>query len=415
MVARSERLLGPFRGSLPADAGDGARWPSRLSLVVLLIAGLVAGLAALFRADGSAPAPVGPAIQISLPGVGAGAPQTLAELQSLQAAVGSGTELDSPLALTARRYAAHLVADIVDAPRLTVLPLRSAEEVQIALAVAASPQLFRRSQGAEAAGGIPESVQLARLGLSPGSALPPFFLYDVQRGDSVEKLARRFDLQPDSILFNNWEIRDPDFLEADTQLAIPTGDGVIYTVLLGDTLLEIVENYAADMETILAFEGNGLSSPDRLVEGSTILLVGGSASLAFGAGGPVYAIPDFRWPMGGIVTDFFGVPRGNRYGFHTGVDLSAPLGTFIGAAAPGLVVQAGWDGGFGLSVLVDHGGGVLTRYAHLNHIDVFLGERVEPGDLIGFLGNTGYSFGPHLHFEIIMGGVPQNPLVWLNS
>ena len=90
-------------------------------------------------------------------------------------------------------------------------------------------------------------------------------------------------------------------------------------------------------------------------------------------------------------------------------------GTFIGAAAACQVIQAGGDGSFGLSVLVDHGGGVLTRYAHQSHIDVFLGEWVEPGDLIGFVGSTGYSRGPHLHFEIIIGGAPQDPLVWLNS
>ena len=79
------------------------------------------------------------------------------------------------------------------------------------------------------------------------------------------------------------------------------------------------------------------------------------------------------------------------------------------------MIQAGWDGSYGLAVLVDHGGGVVSRYAHLSHIDVFLGEFVEAHDLIGFVGSTGLASGPHLHFEIIQGGVPVNPLVLLNS
>ena len=116
-----------------------------------------------------------------------------------------------------------------------------------------------------------------------------------------------------------------------------------------------------------------------------------------------------------MLTDFFGSARGNQLGFHTGVDFSAPTGTFVGAAAHGVVIQAGWEGSFGYLVTVDHGGGVLTRYAHLSHIDVFLGETVTPGDLIGFVGNTGLSSGPHLHFEIIMGGTFVDPLIWLNS
>ena len=113
--------------------------------------------------------------------------------------------------------------------------------------------------------------------------------------------------------------------------------------------------------------------------------------------------------------DFFGSARGNLAGFHTGVDICAATGTFIGSTAPGIVILAGWDGSFGLSVLVDHGGGVVSRYAHMSHIDVFLGQMVDAGTLLGFVGSTGLASGPHLHFEILMGGTPVEPLAWLNS
>lgn len=423
MVARSERLGQTLPVDLDSDSPGESRSVHQLSIAAIVVAALIAGIAVLFRSGPSdaipvsAPSPTALAVEIALPGVGAGAPDTLAELR---ADGGPGTLLvdpsESAVAVTARRYATHLIADIVEAPRFTIAPLATTDAVQVAVTIANNPQLIRRAV-VDDDEVLSESVLIARLGLEPGSALPPFFAYEIQRGDSVEKLARRFGITTESILFNNFEIGDPDFLEPGAQLTIPTQDGVVYTVRLGDTLFAIAENYASDVEDILAFEGNQLSSPDQLVEGATILLVGGSASIVFGfgSGGAVTAIPSFRWPLGGILTDFYGTPRGNRRGFHAGIDLSAPTGTFVGSSAPGIVVQAGWDGAYGNSVLVDHGGGVLTRYAHMSHIDVFLGEAVEPGSLIGFVGSSGYSTGPHLHFEIIMGGVPQDPLVWLNS
>ena len=428
------------------DAGLDSRRARHGSLALLVLAALIAVLAVFLRDGGAstdgapspfitlpavAPVEAGLRVQVALPGVGAGAPGSVASL-GVSLGVGLGEGLgegqqagtaqsagDARVALTASRYARHLAADLVTATRTTVIVPETADAVQVALAMASSPQLFflPLDAGDEV---LSESALAARLGLGAGEALPAYFSYEIQRGDTVDKIARRFGIAPESVLFNNFELGDGSLLTPGGSLTIPTRDGLVYNVRLGDTLFAIIDNFAADLDATLAFEGNRLASPSQLIEGSTILLVGGSASAAAGgaggfASGPVFAIPDFQWPIGGVLSDFFGVPRGNMLGFHTGIDVSAPTGTFIGAAAPGIVVQAGWDGSLGNLVTVDHGGGVVTRYAHMDHIDVFLGEAVDPGDLIGFVGNTGLSFGAHLHFEIIMGGTFVNPLVWLNS
>ena len=422
------------------EAGLDSRRAQQLSLAVLALAALVAGLAVLLRDGGSSTevtieglltSSQGNAVdadlrvQVALPGVGAGAPGSVSSLgASLNVsgggepgAVGADASGNARVALTASRYARHLAADLVTATRATVITPETADAVQVALAIASSPQLFFRTEGGDEV--LSASALAARLGLGVGEALPAFFSYDIQRGDTLDSIATRFGIERETILVNNFEISNGAFLQVGTELVIPPRDGLVYNVRLNDTLFAIIENFAADLDATLEFEGNNLTSANDLIEGSTILLVGGSASAAagqFGLGsGPVFAIPDFQWPLGGVLTTFYGTPSGNRYGFHTGIDVSAPTGTFIGAAAPGTVVQAGFDGSFGNLVTVDHGGGVVTRYAHLDHINVFLGEVVDPGSLIGFVGSTGFSTGPHLHFEIIMGGTFVNPLVWLNS
>ena len=425
VAGRTEGLPAPGRRRPVIVAGADQRLLHRLSIAAVLVAAVVAAVVAVVRdeAPTASPSPVFPSvrstaaapplrIQVALPGVGAGAPASVADLTAAGAAGGSD------VALIAAHYAHHLAGDLALAPAVSVVAPDTADAVQVALSAAGSPQLFFEAGEGEI-DVLSESVLAARLDLGPDEALPSYFTYEIQRGDTVDTIARVFGLQPESVLVNNFEIGDGGLLPAGGVLTIPTRDGLVYNVRQGDTLFDLIDNYAADLDATLAFEGNGLAGPDRLIEGSTILLVGGSASLAgrsLGISeGPVFAIPDFGWPMGGILTTFFGAPRGNRYGFHTGIDLSAPTGTFIGAAAPGTVVQAGWEGSFGNLVTVDHGGGVVTRYAHMSHIDVFLGEAVDTGSLIGFVGNTGLSFGAHLHFEIIMGGTFVDPLVWLNS
>jgi murein DD-endopeptidase MepM/ murein hydrolase activator NlpD len=110
--------------------------------------------------------------------------------------------------------------------------------------------------------------------------------------------------------------------------------------------------------------------------------------------------------MHGTVTSEFG-PRWGE--FHPGIDIAAPDRTPIRASKAGVVIFAGWYGGYGNLVVVSHGGGLSTAYAHQSSIAVSQGQNVSQGQVLGYEGSTGYSTGPHLHFEVRLDGVPQNP------
>lgn len=124
------------------------------------------------------------------------------------------------------------------------------------------------------------------------------------------------------------------------------------------------------------------------------------------------------WPVAGRVSSGFGWrthPVSGQPRLHAGVDLAAPLGTPVVAAAAGTVTWAGARGGYGLLVVIDHGGGLQTRYAHCSAIDVRPGEHVAQGQLLARVGATGTATGPHLHLEIRVGGVARDPLGALPS
>lgn len=116
------------------------------------------------------------------------------------------------------------------------------------------------------------------------------------------------------------------------------------------------------------------------------------------------------WPTPGRLSSPFGTRWGRK---HTGIDIAANYGGPVRAAAPGRVTKAGWDGGYGRTVEIYHGNGAKTRYAHLSSITVKVGQTVNQGQLIGRVGSTGASTGPHLHFEVLVNGVPRDPLRYL--
>ena len=129
------------------------------------------------------------------------------------------------------------------------------------------------------------------------------------------------------------------------------------------------------------------------------------------AAGPVSA-SGLIWPLHGPVTSEYG-PRWG--GFHPGIDIAPPYGTPIHAAKDGIVIFAGWNGGYGQFVIIDHGNGVSTGYAHQSQILVSQGQAVNQGQVIGDEGSTGDSTGPHLHFEVRINGSPQDPRSYVSG
>lgn len=134
--------------------------------------------------------------------------------------------------------------------------------------------------------------------------------------------------------------------------------------------------------------------------------------LGMGALGP-FAMPSGMPVAARALTSGFGLRRHPILGglrSHAGLDLAAPMGTPVVATSAGVVSADGWYGGYGLLVAVDHGGGVQTRYGHMSRLAVAAGQRVRKGEVIGYVGSTGRSTGPHLHYEMRIGGQAVNPL-----
>ncbi len=133
------------------------------------------------------------------------------------------------------------------------------------------------------------------------------------------------------------------------------------------------------------------------------------------AGGVLAALPS-RWPIRGPVNSEFGrrlSPWAQGAEYHSGIDIGAPIGSPVTAPAPGLVVFAGRQAEYGITLIIDHGNDTKSLYGHLSRLNVSADQRVRRGDLVALTGNTGRSSGPHLHYEIQVNGQPVNPNTYL--
>lgn len=238
----------------------------------------------------------------------------------------------------------------------------------------------------------------------PGTIDPPVVAEDrtLWDADVVQYAAASLGVTPHTLLTNHGWVDSDQWLEAGTNWRLPLREGLLITVQRGDTLLAIANAHGVDIDLILADPANGVDDPNMIVIGQEIIL-------------PL-AMPDFAWPASGVLTDPFGLCRSWDCSYrHRGLDMALDIYEPIVASADGVVTFVGGDSSFGLGwyVEVDHGDGWSTTYAHLVEFNVYEGEEVSQGDVIGYNGNTGYSTGPHLHFEVHHNDWYVDPMVVL--
>ena len=170
-------------------------------------------------------------------------------------------------------------------------------------------------------------------------------------------------------------------------------------------LASVEQGLAADEEELEATQAESAALAAQITSAQGSAASEGSG----GSGSGPQSSSGFIWPVSGTLTSGFG-PRGG--GIHEGIDIAAPGGTPVRAAAAGRVIVAGWSGGYGNLVVIDHGNGIATAYAHLSAIYAS-GGSVSQGQSIGAVGSTGHSTGNHLHFEVRVNGSPVDPLGYL--
>ena len=256
--------------------------------------------------------------------------------------------------------------------------------------------------------------------------------YTVTQGDSVFAIAKNFNLKPETILWANYDqLNDsPDTLSVGMVLNVPPVDGVYYQLKEGDTLESVAGAFKAKVDDILNWSGNKLDLTNPSLEtGQYVMVPGGQrefrswivpqiargkAGVSKSVYGPgacegsyegAYGTGGFVWPSANHFLS------GNDFwSGHLGIDIAGGVGDLVLASDSGVVVFAGWaTGGYGYMIMIDHGNGYQTVYAHLSAVAVGCGQSVYQGGYIGAIGSTGNSTGSHLHFEVRLLGSFVNP------
>ena len=252
--------------------------------------------------------------------------------------------------------------------------------------------------------------------------------YVVQPGDNLFMIAEKYGLRPETVLWGNYEVlRDnPQFLRPGQELTILPTDGVYYQWARGDNLSSIASFFRVAPDVIINYPGNRVFSdltaitPPEIAAGTWLIIPGGerdlkdwgppaitrknpAAAAYYGAGycGEVYegaiGTGGFIWPT--VATTLSGYDYSPT--LHPGIDIAGAEGTAVFATDSGVVVYSGWSQyGFGYLIVLDHGNGWQSAYAHLSAVNVGCGQSVAQGSVIGAIGNTGNSTGAHLHFEM---------------
>jgi murein DD-endopeptidase MepM/ murein hydrolase activator NlpD len=255
--------------------------------------------------------------------------------------------------------------------------------------------------------------------------------HTVQSGDTVFGIASKFEIEPETVLWGNFDVLadDPHLLRPGQELVILPVDGTYYQWQENDQLERVAVSFDAEPGAILEWPGNKIDPANpQLKAGDWVIIPGGSrpfkqwfvptiargqagVGAAYGPGGCTGAYTGavgsggFIWPAGSHTIS------GNDYwSGHLAIDIAAGTGAPIWAADTGVVVFAGWSTvGYGNMVMLDHGNGWQTLYAHLSQVGVACGQSVGQGGNLGLAGSTGNSTGAHLHFEIRYEGGFVNP------
>jgi LysM repeat protein len=243
--------------------------------------------------------------------------------------------------------------------------------------------------------------------------------YVVEGGDTVASIAKKFGISINTILWEN-KISSAGIIKPGQTLLILPTSGISYNVVKNDTIGSIAKKYGITVEEIIST--NNLASAGEIRSGQKLIIPNGrppaakitTPSLATvferspgNLGTANTRVGGLIWPtVSKHITQYFGWK-------HTGLDVGSKSGLAIYAAMDGVVTYAGWGSGYGNYVDVDHGGGKKTRYGHMSKIFVKKGQEVAQGETIGAIGSTGWSTGPHLHFEYIINGSKVNPLSYL--
>jgi len=223
----------------------------------------------------------------------------------------------------------------------------------------------------------------------------------VVAGDTLIDIAQHYGIDIETLMAANPGVSE--LIHPGDELVILPRKGVIYQVDTGDTLWDIAHAYGVQVETIKA--ANGKNSDDVAV-GEKLFIPGARWARANTAVARS-SVSRFIWPTRGEISS----PFGWRWGrLHAGIDIANDIGTYVMAARAGRVIWAGWRGGYGYTVMIDHGGGYVSLYGHLSDYFVERGQYVRAGQRIASMGNTGNSTGPHLHFEVQKDGQPVDPM-----
>lgn len=233
----------------------------------------------------------------------------------------------------------------------------------------------------------------------------------VQAGDTASTIARKFGLNINTILWAN-DLSTRSIIRPGDKLKIMPVNGVLYKVKRNDTISKIAKELDADAEKIMGF--NMLTSASTLQVGENLIVPGGrEPQVYYAPSQSIFASPAPKSNLGMIwpttskrITQYY-------WWKHTAIDIGGKRGLPIYTVDDGVVEYSGWGTGYGKQVVVNHQNGIKTRYAHANSLYVNKGDHVEQGQVIVEMGSTGWSTGPHLHFEIYINGRRVNPLEYI--